>query len=87
MHAQTEHLNTDKQPPWWPVQWLGLCAPNAGGPGVILGQGARPHMLQLRVCKPQLKIPNGASKSSHKLQVRKKKKIPHATTKDPIGSN
>ena len=30
------------------VQWLILCAPNAGGPGSIPGQGARCHMPQLR---------------------------------------
>ena len=30
------------------VQWLGLCAPNAGGQGSILGQGTRSHMLQLK---------------------------------------
>ena len=29
------------------VQWLGLHAPNAGGPGSISGQGARSHMPQL----------------------------------------
>ncbi|TEA25694.1 hypothetical protein DBR06_SOUSAS2510124, partial [Sousa chinensis] len=26
------------------VQWLRLCAPNAGGPGWIPGQGTRSHM-------------------------------------------
>ena len=30
------------------VQRLRLCSPNAGGPGVIPGQGTRPHVLQLR---------------------------------------
>ena len=40
------------------VQWLRLHAPNAGGPGSIPGQGTRPHMLQPRVCMPQLKIPH-----------------------------
>ena len=30
-------------------QWLRLCAPKAGGPGSIPGQGTRSHMLQLRV--------------------------------------
>ena len=30
------------------VQWLRLWAPSPGGPGLILGQGARSHMLQLR---------------------------------------
>ena len=30
------------------VQWLRLQAPNAGGPGLIPGQGTRSHILQLR---------------------------------------
>ena len=30
------------------VQWLRLRALNAGGPGLIPGQGTRSHMLQLR---------------------------------------
>ena len=30
------------------VQWLRICAPNAGGLGLIPGQGTRSHMLQLR---------------------------------------
>ena len=30
------------------VQWLRLCAPNAGGLGLIPGQRTRSHMLQLR---------------------------------------
>ena len=29
------------------VQWLRLCAPSTGGPGLIPGQGTRPHMVQL----------------------------------------
>ena len=44
------------------VQWLGLCAPNAGVPGLIPGQGTRSHMPQLRVHMPQLKIPHAATK-------------------------
>ena len=46
------------------AQWLGLCAPDAGGPGSIPCQRTRPHMpqlgvhmLQLRVHMPQLKDP------------------------------
>ena len=35
------------------VQWLRLCAPNAGGPGVIPGHGTRPHMPHRRVHIPQ----------------------------------
>jgi len=30
--------------PWDLAQWLRLHAPNAGGPGSILGQGTRSHM-------------------------------------------
>ena len=26
------------------VQWIGLYTPNAGGPGLIPGQGTRSHM-------------------------------------------
>ena len=47
------------------VQWLGLCAPNAGGPGSVPGQGARSHLPQLRVCMPQLKILHAATKIPH----------------------
>ena len=39
------------------VQWLRLCTPSAVGPSSIPGQGTRSHMLQLRDCMPQLKIP------------------------------
>ena len=35
------------------VQELRLHTPSAGGPGLIPGQGARSHMLQLRVHMPQ----------------------------------
>ena len=30
------------------AQWLTLCTPNAGGLGLIPGQGTRPHMPQPR---------------------------------------
>ena len=42
------------------VQWLRLCNPNAGNPGSIPGQGTRSHMVKLRVCRLQLKIPHDA---------------------------
>ena len=38
------------------VQWLRLYIPNAGGPGLIPGQGTRSHTLQLK------KIPHAAMK-------------------------
>ena len=31
------------------VQWLRLCAPNAGGQGSIPGQGTRSHVSQLKI--------------------------------------
>ena len=37
------------------VQWLRLCAPNAGSLGLIPGQENRPRMLQLRVHMLQLR--------------------------------
>ena len=39
------------------AQWLRLHTLNAGDLGLILGQGTRSHMLQLRVCGLQLKDP------------------------------
>ena len=40
-------------PPPNPVlQWLRLCAPNAGGPGLIPGWGPRSYMLQLSIHMP-----------------------------------
>ena len=49
------------------AQWLRLCAPNAGGLGLIPGQGNRSHMLQLRACMPQgrWKILCAATKTKH----------------------
>ena len=40
-------------------------APNAGDPGLIPSQGARPHMLQLRVHMPQLKSLRGTTKTQY----------------------
>ena len=45
------------------VQWLRLQAPNAGGPGLIPGQGTRSHMPQLRAHILQLKISSVATKT------------------------
>ena len=47
------------------VQWLRLHVPNAGGLGLISGQGTRSHMLQLRVHMLQQKLqPNKLKKEN-----------------------
>ena len=60
------------------VQWLRLCAPNAGGPGSIPGQGTRSHM-------------HAASKSSHattnKPHAATEKKDPACCNEDPACCN
>ena len=43
------------------VPWLRHRAPNAGGPGLIPGQGTRSHTLQVRIRMPQLKTENPTS--------------------------
>ena len=45
------------------VQWLRLCAPSAGGLGLIPGLGTRSHMPQFRVLMLQLKILNATMKT------------------------
>ena len=42
------------------VQWLRLHTPNAGDPGSVIGHGTKSHVLQLRACMSQLKIPQVA---------------------------
>ena len=71
-----------------------LCATNAGGLGLIPGQGTRSHMLQLRVREPQLKIlhvatirdPTCHSKvlaQPKKIITLKKIRIPRAFVRHP----
>ena len=43
-----------------------LCSPNVGGPGVIPGQGTRPHMLQLRPGTAKYVNNNNNFKEDHK---------------------
>ena len=45
------------------IQWLRLHTPNAGGLDSIPGQGTRSHILQLRVHRPQLKVPQATRKT------------------------
>ena len=47
------------------VQWLRFHAPNAGGLGLIPGQGTRSRMPQLRAHMPQLKILYATTKIWH----------------------
>ena len=56
------------------VQWLRLHTPNAGGLGLIPGQGTRSHMPQPSVRMPKLKILDAP-------------KIPHAATKTQCKPN
>ena len=42
------------------VQWLKDS--NAGGLGLIPGQGTQFYMLQIKVCMPQVKTPHTTSK-------------------------
>ena len=63
------------------AQWLGLCAPNAGVPGLIPGQGTGSHMLQLRVCRPQLKILHAANNTQCSKQ---NKYVEHMSEKNHI---
>ena len=43
------------------VQWVRLCTPNAGGPGLIPGRGTRSHM------HATTKIPCATTKTQHSL--------------------
>ena len=72
------------------AQWLRLRAPNARGPSSIPYQGARSHVLQLRVCMPQLKIPCAATKTQHSqinkiINISKKREGSHVTSEAGTG--
>ena len=60
-------LNAAREGTCLVVQWLRLCAPNAGGPGSIPGQGTRSCMPQSRP-----KIPHAMAKAWHS-QINKNK--------------
>ena len=61
------------------TQWLRLRAPNAGGPGLIPGQGTRSRMPQLRAHMLKLKILHATTKDPTHHNVATK--IPYAATK------
>ena len=44
------------------IQQQRIHAPNAEGLGLVPAQGTGSHMLQLRVHRPQLRIPDAATK-------------------------
>ena len=53
--SERTKLKRNKRGTFLVDQWLRLCAPNAGVPSLISGQGSRSHT-------PQLKIPHAATK-------------------------
>ena len=52
------------------VQWLRLCTSSEGGPGLILGQGTRPHMLQLTILAQPNKLINQRKRKVANSNVR-----------------
>ena len=56
------------------VQWLRLHIPNAGGLGLIPGQGSRSHMLQLRIQNPKM----GFSLNMDSIDQDHQKQLPSA---------
>ena len=65
------------------VQRLRLCAPSAGDPGSIPGQGTRSRMPQLKIMHAATKHPACRNERSHMPQL----KIPHSASEDPAHSN
>ena len=53
------------------VQWLRLHAPDARGPGPILSQGTRSHMLQLKILHASTKIEDPVCHNSEPVQPNK----------------
>ena len=45
------------------AQWLRLCVPNAGAPGLIPGQGTSSHMPQLKVSYAIMKTEDPTTKT------------------------
>ena len=54
------------------VQWLRLQAPNAGGPGLVPGQGTEAHMLQLRIPYATMKVRDPAESKKELIHILKK---------------
>ena len=69
-------LKTHKSGTSLVVQWLGLSAPNAEGPGSVPGQETRSHMPQLRLCMLQLRpdTANWINKNKYFLKSKQKNK-------------
>ena len=54
------------------VQWLRLRAPNAGGPGLVPGQGTEAHRLQLRIPFATRKVRDPAESNKEIIHILKK---------------
>ena len=59
------------------IQWLRFYGPNAGGLGLTLGRETRPHMMQLRVPIPQLKILHASTKIKDSACLKKELAAPN----------
>ena len=70
------------------VQWLRLLAPNAGGLGLIPGQGTRSHMPQLKMSCAMIKSWRSQNKQNKKnyQQCRKKRNTNRKPTRIPATS-
>ena len=74
-HAKKTKQNPKKGLPLV-VQWLRLCAPNAGGTGSIPVQGTRSHMLQLKILHAAMKTQHSQINIS---KTNKHTKQPHSS--------
>ena len=52
------------------IQWLRLHAPSVGGPGSILGQGTRSHVLQLKSSHAATKDPANCNEDARRKILR-----------------
>ena len=58
------------------IQWLRLRAPNAGGPGLIPGQGTRSHLPQLRPCSQESAAAKTWNRHINKYLKKEKSNLP-----------
>ena len=48
LRKETRNTKKEKNRDFLVIQWLRFCTPNAGGPGLLPGQGTRSHKPKLR---------------------------------------